>query len=165
MTIGKTRPTLVLVPGVSFLVHFYPNLKNSGNLESSFDWPIFQKNLRYNNFRNFRNCDLLENKIVLRLRPTLKSSIVGFFRNRNSQLSQSILQPWLGFISIPLWFKSFKIENGKSSSICSTTSANSAIIWRRVSKLEPRFQIFMSHPDYYVMNTKFGSLRNGQFRL
>ena len=33
------------------------------NLETSFDWPIFQKNLHYNNFRNFRNCDLLEIKL------------------------------------------------------------------------------------------------------
>ena len=30
------------------------------NLETSFDWPIFQKNLHYN---NFRNCDLLEIKL------------------------------------------------------------------------------------------------------
>ena len=69
MSIGKTRPTLVLVQGVFFWFIFTQisnlNLKNSGNLESSFDWSIFQrKNLQYNNFRNFRNCDLLENQIV-----------------------------------------------------------------------------------------------------
>ena len=86
-----------------FLVHFDPNMKNCGNLESSFDWPIFKKqNLQYNNFRNFRNCDLLANQFVFYsdCDRHSKSWIVlfaksCFFAIAMSQLSQSILQSWL----------------------------------------------------------------------
>ena len=49
---------IVLVPGVSFLVRCYPNMK--------FEFEKFWRSrIQYNNFRNFRNCDLLENQIVL----------------------------------------------------------------------------------------------------
>ena len=87
ITIGKTRPNLVLVPSVSFLDHFF--LKN---LKYEIQIDQFQKNLQFNNFRNFRNCDLLENQIVLcyDCDRHSKNSIVlfaklRFFRNRNSQ--------------------------------------------------------------------------------
>ena len=40
-----------------------------------------KKNLQYNSFRNFRNCDFLENQLVLRLRPTLKKTELCYLRN------------------------------------------------------------------------------------
>ena len=63
MTIGNTRLTLVFFQAYPFWFIFTQiwNLKNAENLESSFDWPIFQKKTSNNNFRNF---DLLENQIV-----------------------------------------------------------------------------------------------------
>ena len=52
MAIGKTCPTLVLVPGVSFLVHFYPNMKFK--FEKFWRSPLsidqFFKKLQYSNF-------------------------------------------------------------------------------------------------------------------
>jgi len=97
MTIGKTRPTLVLVPGVSFLVPFDPTMKfKFGKFWKSriqLRLTIFsKKKLQYNNFRNFRNCDLLENQIVLCCDCDRHSknwivlfAKLCFFRNRNSQ--------------------------------------------------------------------------------
>ena len=88
MTIGKTRLTLVMVPGVFFLLKIFSqiwnlNMKNSGDLKSSFDWPIFQKKiLQFRHFRNFRNCDPLENSIALFAKLRCLSKIkMGYLRN------------------------------------------------------------------------------------
>ena len=92
MAIGKTCPTFVLGPGVSFLVHFYPNMKVK-----------FEKFCRLTNFfKKISNIVTFAIATYLKIKLSCVAIAIDahktelcYLRNCVFSQSQSILQPWI----------------------------------------------------------------------